>query len=103
VEKFMHEENLFIKIDENESKKLQKLFEEVCRGYNKSKYILILLNEGQDSRYRSNFSFSFFFVVVQHNNPHLRGVRVHVSISRGKHHTLYFTVLHRTLMYFNVL
>jgi hypothetical protein len=96
----MHEENLFIKIDENESKKLQKLFEEVCRGYNKSKYILILLNEGQDSRYRSNFSFSFFFVVVQHNNPHLRVSESACEYIKGE--TSYF-VLYCTSSYFNVL
>jgi hypothetical protein len=39
IEKFIQEENLFINIDENERKKLQKVFEEICRGYNKSRYI----------------------------------------------------------------
>jgi hypothetical protein len=75
VEKFMHEKNLFIKIDENERKKLQKVFEKVCRLYNKSRYILILLNEGPDSRYRSKISLSFFFVVIQHNDPHFNLIK----------------------------
>jgi hypothetical protein len=75
MKKFIYEENLFIEIDENERKKLQNVFEEVCRGYNKSRYILILLNGGQDSRYRSKISLFFFFVVIQHSNPYFNLIK----------------------------
>jgi hypothetical protein len=40
INKFINEEQLFIKVDANEMKKLQAVFHEVCCGLNASKYII---------------------------------------------------------------